>query len=924
MDSTDRGTAPALSGSSTSRDFAKLKRNSTDRTDGGSRGDHLHGSKGHPDTGVHEFVSAGGADDEARGTYCSNTLNDQMLADVRSYVGSPRSEGSGESMDVNSAGHVHPASGLENLDTLELAQLYLNRTRADTSQAGSAPGGSGVADLKTRTLGDGAENGDMAKLDLNAIREQLRQRDETLELAARVGQELLERNAALESDLMSQSSSRDILLQETAQLKHDISVKERLLKMYYAEMEDEDQQLETLHRRRSFAGVTSPARVCLSPTRSISSMSNVSEEAAHLLQVECEELRSANKLLAEESALLQQQAALLDQREQELIAECVRRLNEATQGLAEMQDAHQERELVAQRHANEIAELQATNERMHDAYTVLSGEKSALQTELEDMSSRQSLLSSQVLELQEQYVECLSLFRQAQSELAMYRKHASLPPGTMTPTTPNLPATSHQPSIGSELSLAMRMQQQQQQSSSPVLAGRVTPPHNGALDFSAGDLASSTPATPTNPRSPSSTPIDVETRFVSSPLKSPVNTRSQAQVSGSSFTAPVTATPSSSAVMPTNTTPTSASRPASLVTSAPFTGSIPSTPSQGPGLFSAGASPALPSRTQHANQIMSAVRSLDLKQTHRPTGGVYHRNRPSSISNHPASQSPLSSRRQSLANISAESSISSTSVSSERRDSDVRVFSAPEKLRIVKPMEGSLTLLKWKLLALQQQTGADALQQALAMPGIHVKNEGSERGSSVAGNSGRSTPSSGNSTINASMLASSGDTMPNQPVTSTPLASSSRIMPSPRVYRSSLGLGGVSSLASTPTASQSKPESSQRSVDAASSSPLLPSSKPHPTPSHSSTSSPATPRQVPLTSEAPSSNSAAKEVTSKTGFMTPALSRLSGIGLGGILSGFSAGRSVPVSKVTGLSTPAGKKLSSNFAASEVDGDDGVE
>ena len=48
-------------------------------------------------------------------------------------------------------------------------------------------------------------------------------------------------------------------------------------------------------------------------------------------------------------------------------------------------------------------------------------------------------------------------------------------------------------------------------------------------------------------------------------------------------------------------------------------------------------------------------------------------------------------------------------------------FFSPQKLQIVKPMEGSVTLLKWKLLASPQLGGATSYFSDVSTPGVHMK-----------------------------------------------------------------------------------------------------------------------------------------------------------------------------------------------------------
>lgn len=50
-----------------------------------------------------------------------------------------------------------------------------------------------------------------------------------------------------------------------------------------------------------------------------------------------------------------------------------------------------------------------------------------------------------------------------------------------------------------------------------------------------------------------------------------------------------------------------------------------------------------------------------------------------------------------------------------------QTYVAPEKLQIVKPLEGSVTLLKWKLLASPQLGGATSFFSDAAQPGVHRK-----------------------------------------------------------------------------------------------------------------------------------------------------------------------------------------------------------
>ena len=73
------------------------------------------------------------------------------------------------------------------------------------------------------------------------------------------------------------------------------------------------------------------------------------------------------------------------------------------------------------------------------------------------------------------------------------------------------------------------------------------------------------------------------------------------------------------------------------------------------------------------------------------------------------------------------------SLPSDGQDDPTRMrYFSPQKLQIVKPMEGSVTLLRWKLLATPQLRGPGSFLTETEQPGIHLKNFSESRpGSSL-------------------------------------------------------------------------------------------------------------------------------------------------------------------------------------------------
>ena len=290
-----------------------------------------------------------------------------------------------------------------------------------------------------------------------------------------------------------------------------------------------------------------------------------------------------------------------------------------------------------------------------------------------------SLLSIQVVGLQGQYQECLTLFRQSQEELALYRRHAIIPSHISGFRTPEegeprwSPATTrHQMSVGAELEAALRSER----------------PLSTASVESGDDIGLSR--------------LDLRSSPEDSPVNSPQLRRAAQRrnfLSDSSH--------SSSPHKP------------SAVSSPPRPGTFSPTLQSGafsPPLHSGAFSP--PQSTSSTNEVRHAMETVRMISSPKVGGR----------------ETPTGSRRSSLS-LSRQNSSTSGGLNdllSKRADQAQVVRQAytvpqkPHKVRIVKPMEGSLTLLKWKLLAMEQQSGAQALQEALKMPGVYVKKDAEE------------------------------------------------------------------------------------------------------------------------------------------------------------------------------------------------------
>eukprot|EP00117_Sycon_ciliatum_P004044 scpid38316/ scgid8572/ Trafficking kinesin-binding protein 2; Amyotrophic lateral sclerosis 2 chromosomal region candidate gene 3 protein len=310
---------------------------------------------------------------------------------------------------------------LQELDSVQLAQLYLRASEAAEQAEAHASSvvahqDGGAEHHHHDTSGGGGELSNSANISsaelADRIAEHLRRRDKELELAARAGQELLQRNAMLAQDLSMTAAERDALEQQSAQLRHDIAGKEQLLRMYMMELNEIQDSIENSPapvqqaRRHRVTSPPPPLQAIVSGTELSVGNSDDPQLAQHIKD-------------------MQQQAREMEERERELIAECVRQVKDTADDVRVLHAKTSEREMLASEHASELARLREQNARLEESHKELIMEKQDLQGVLCDTRSKQDQLASQVSDLQSQYIECVSLFREASKELSMYRRHGS-------------------------------------------------------------------------------------------------------------------------------------------------------------------------------------------------------------------------------------------------------------------------------------------------------------------------------------------------------------------------------------------------------------------------------------------------------------------------------------------------------------------
>lgn len=235
--------------------------------------------------------------------------------------------------------------------------------------------------------------------DIEAVTSLLEEKERDLELAARIGQSLLERNKELEE----KNSEYEVQLVEAndkiKQLRHEVSQKEALLQMY-------------LHEEELSSDTPEDERLQLSV-----GVANIVG-----LQKKVQSLEAENFKLIKQTASLKTETALQEEKEQSLFRDCVRQLEDYKNQVIQLQD--------------ELLTKSDTNLRQQEEITSLTEKKVALEAQnrklLEDLEElKKSLtaahvvqqeLTSEIAELEKKNEELEVLLCEKQEEIKSLRK----------------------------------------------------------------------------------------------------------------------------------------------------------------------------------------------------------------------------------------------------------------------------------------------------------------------------------------------------------------------------------------------------------------------------------------------------------------------------------------------------------------------
>ncbi|XP_022071620.2 trafficking kinesin-binding protein 1-like isoform X1 [Acanthochromis polyacanthus] len=241
--------------------------------------------------------------------------------------------------------------------------------------------------------------------DIDAVTRLLEEKERDLELAARIGQSLLKKNKALSERNEVLEEQVEHIREEVSQLRHDLSMKDELLQFYTSVAEESDGESTTSTPvRPSEPNVSTPTCFPLDS-----------------LQKKLKDLEEENKSLRSEASHLETETISYEEKEQQLVNDCVKELRDANVQISSLAEELARKTEDASRQQEEITHLLSQIVDLQKKAKLYAVENEELTQHLGAAKDAQRQLTAELRELQDKYAECMEMLHEAQEELKNLR-----------------------------------------------------------------------------------------------------------------------------------------------------------------------------------------------------------------------------------------------------------------------------------------------------------------------------------------------------------------------------------------------------------------------------------------------------------------------------------------------------------------------
>ncbi|XP_036753108.2 trafficking kinesin-binding protein 1 isoform X8 [Manis pentadactyla] len=287
--------------------------------------------------------------------------------------------------------------------------------------------------------------------DIDAVTRLLEEKERDLELAARIGQSLLKKNKTLTERNELLEEQVEHIREEVSQLRHELTMKDELLQFYTSAAEESE-----------------PESVCSTPLKRNESSSSV-QNYFHLdsLQKKLKDLEEENVVLRSEACQLKTETITYEEKEQQLVNDCVKELRDANVQIASISEELAKKTEDAARQQEEITHLLSQIVDLQKKAKACAVENEELVQHLGAAKDAQRQLTAELRELEDKYAECMEMLHEAQEELKNLRNK------TMPNTTPrryHSLGLFPMDSLAAEIEGTMRKELQLEEPESPDIA----------------------------------------------------------------------------------------------------------------------------------------------------------------------------------------------------------------------------------------------------------------------------------------------------------------------------------------------------------------------------------------------------------------------------------------------------------------------
>uniref|UniRef100_A0A0L8GPK6 HAP1 N-terminal domain-containing protein n=1 Tax=Octopus bimaculoides TaxID=37653 RepID=A0A0L8GPK6_OCTBM len=239
--------------------------------------------------------------------------------------------------------------------------------------------------------------------DLDATQSEIFQKERDLELAARIGQTLLEKNKELSDKADHLEDQLSAANDKVSQLKHDLSMKDELLRFYTQDLENAESESDSSTPVKSF---------------------NLSSINVDNLKKKVRLLEDDNLQLRLETSQLASVTEDYEEKEEKLVQDCLKQLADVNSQLEVFSDELARKTEESSRQKEEITSLLSQVVDLQRKNREVSVENLDYSKKLEAFKDTQHKLAKELSEWQDRYDELLELFEEVQDELrTLRRKH---------------------------------------------------------------------------------------------------------------------------------------------------------------------------------------------------------------------------------------------------------------------------------------------------------------------------------------------------------------------------------------------------------------------------------------------------------------------------------------------------------------------